>query len=167
MNAAAAGDWVDAALDATTEVASQALGFEAVVPSGQPGAAFDSPYGAYVPLTSGEDVLQLGLVAERAGCETISRALLCMAPDDAFSAESDIADAVGEIANMVAGGVKKRMDDRVPGILLGLPLFVSGGVEPHGADRSVSEVRIGDVRAQVVVLWTRGGRPAPASRRSR
>jgi hypothetical protein len=152
-------DWVSAASAAVVDVAAQALGWESSVESLE-GTAFRAPFGAYVPLSSSDSVVQLGIVAERLHCEAMSRALLGMPEDEAFGSDGDVADALGEIANMVAGSAKTRMNERIPDIVLGLPLCVNGRIECQGAEQATTEFTFGTTRARLVVLRApRGSKP--------
>lgn len=144
-------DWVGAASAAVLEVAEQALGWQASPDTNEDGV-YGAPFGAYVPLTSSESVVQLGIMGERLACEAMSRALLGMGEDESFASEGDVADAVGEIANMVAGGTKTRMSQAIPGIVLGLPLGVAGRIECQGAERATVSFRFGTTCARLVLL---------------
>jgi CheY-specific phosphatase CheX len=151
-------DWVDAALEAAMEVATSALACDVVERATAPGSALVAPFGAYVPLLATDSRLQIGVIADRTACEAMARALLGMAPDEAFGADCDVRDAIGEIANMVAGGVKTRMNGRVPGLQMGLPLCVSGHIEQlGGAEYADADLLFGDVRMAVMVLRSSGG----------
>jgi len=147
------GDWVDAAVVATVAVAAQALEREAsVLAGGEVGAPFDAPFGAYVPLSSSDSAVQFGIVAEFSDCEGLARILLGMGDGEPFESEGDVADAVGEIANMVAGAIKTRMNAEVPDIVLGLPLCVRGTIQAQGVEQVVTELGLGAMRMHVVVL---------------
>lgn len=149
--------WVSAANAAALDIASRALGWEAEVRSGETGAPFDAPFGAYVPLSSSDSVVQLGIVAELSDCAVMSRALLGMGPDEGFAAESDVADAVGEIANMLAGATKTRLSDVVQDIVLGLPLCVKGTIETQALEHVSTELAFGPIRARLMLLRSPGG----------
>jgi hypothetical protein len=159
-------DWVDAALEAAIDVATSALSCGAVERATTvPLEAIVEPFGAYVPLLATDSRLQIGVFAGRTACEAMARALLGMAPEEAFGADCDVRDAIGEIANMVAGGVKTRMNGRVPGLQMGLPLCVSGRIEQlGGAEYADADLLVGEVRTTVMVLRSSGG--ARASLRS-
>ena len=125
---AAVSDWVAAMADASTELALslgidgvELLGWHDVPPTGMAGA--------YIPLLAEDETLQLALLATPAGCADLARLLLGMESDEAVS-DADIADAVGELVNIVAGGVKQRMQEGAGGLRLGLPVFIHGYVQP-------------------------------------
>jgi CheY-specific phosphatase CheX len=159
MSDAQVDDWTRAAVAAAADVVSQALGWD--LRCVEPSEAFSSiaTCGAYVPVSSADSVLQIGLMTDRAGCEAMSRALLAMGPDEPFESPSDVTDAFGEIANMIAGGVKGRMYERVPSLRIGLPLFVHGRVEQTAAEQRTIELHLNAVRAAIVVLRVPGSVP--------
>lgn len=142
--------WADAAAAAVEEVATTALGLEACASSDE--SAEPSGFGAFVALSVGDDKVQVGVMLEPAGSETLARALLGMPEDEPFGSEGDLADAFGEIVNMVAGGVKTRMNQQLPGIQLGLPLCVKSLIPPAHALQSSRRLVIGSVQAAVIVL---------------
>jgi len=66
---------------------------------------------------------------------------------------ADIADALGEIANMVAGGIKRRMAKHDSSIKLGLPFFLHGRIEPLAKqETAITEAMIGPVTAQLLLI---------------
>ena len=144
--------WLDALVASTLEAAGAALGCpdarlvetRRALPSG--GA------GAYMPLIADQS-LQIALVASEAGCQALAKMLLGMAPTDEDLPSGDVADAVGEIVNVVAGGVKSRMAAAEPGIRLGLPIFIHGHIErTEHIDAVVADVLLGDQPAELLVL---------------
>ncbi|MBN1824886.1 MAG: chemotaxis protein CheX [Candidatus Eisenbacteria bacterium] len=147
-------EWLNAAVDATEELSTTALGFEGTeVLATQESLPHDLA-GSYIALVGEETSLQVGLASSDAGVMILAKALLGMDPDDEEAlSESDVSDALGEIANIVAGGVKNRMADRDPSMKLGLPMIVHGHVQ--ATDRmqtAIADVRIGPVEAQLLVL---------------
>lgn len=144
-------DWVVAMADASTELALslgidglEVLGWHDVPPTGMAGA--------YIPLLAEDQTLQLALLATPAGCADLSRLLLGMEPDEEVSA-ADVADAVGELVNIVAGGVKQRMQDVAGGLRLGLPVFIHGYVQPtQQLEVSLASARLGEVDTHLMAL---------------
>lgn len=156
-------DWLGAGVAAATEVATTALGCARVDTAPSSSEPSRAPFGAYVPLVAAGCQLQVGVVAEWSVCQALARALFGMEADADFEAESDVSDAIGEIANMVAGGVKTRMNERLPGLNTGLPLCVSGYVEPSaGAEHASAALLFDDVRASVRILLSTSGEPLGA-----
>jgi len=113
--------------------------------------------GAYLGLVGPEGALQIGIAAEEPVCQALAKGLLGMGPaDDALSA-SEMADAVCEIVNIVAGAFKGRVRDRVPQLTMGLPTFFHGGVQEtaHTAVK-VAEIRFGGMDAALLLIHPRG-----------
>jgi hypothetical protein len=148
---AAVSDWVAAMADASSELA-QSLGIDRVEVLGWHNVPPTGMAGAYIPLLAEDQTLQLALLASPAGCADLSRLLLGMEPDEEVS-DADVADAVGELVNIVAGGVKQRMQDVAGGLRLGLPVFIHGYVQPtQQLEISLASARIGDVEAHLMAL---------------
>ncbi|MGC3998687.1 MAG: hypothetical protein QM767_15010 [Anaeromyxobacter sp.] len=68
-----------------------------------------------------------------------------------------MADAVNEIVNIVAGGVKGRLLDRLNPLQMGLPVYFRGPAQPteHTAV-VVSDVKMGDVELSLMLVFPRG-----------
>jgi hypothetical protein len=146
----AVSDWVAAMADASTELALS-LGMDAVELLGWHDVPPTGMAGAYIPLLAEDQTLQLALLATPAGCADLSRLLLGMEPAEEVS-DADIADAVGELVNIVAGGVKQRMQGSAS-LRLGLPVFIHGYVQPtQQLEVSLASVRIGQVDSHLMAL---------------
>jgi CheY-specific phosphatase CheX len=157
-------EWVSAAEAAAAEVATTALSCSEVQLATRSTQPPQSLFGAYVPLVASDCQAQIGIVAEWPACQSLARALFGMDRDAELDADSDVGDALGEIANMVAGCVKTRMNGRVPGLNTGLPLCVSGHVEPStGAEHATLVLSFDGVLASVIVLLSPNAE-APSAR---
>ncbi len=66
----------------------------------------------------------LGVCCDMNGAKTIAAGMLCMESPDEL-ADEDLTDAMGEIANMVMGAVKTRVQDEVD-IMISIPAVVQG-----------------------------------------
>ena len=66
----------------------------------------------------------LGVCCDMDGAKAIAAGMLCMDSPDELSDE-DLVDAMGEIANMVMGAVKTRIQDDVD-IMISIPAVVQG-----------------------------------------
>jgi len=161
-------EWLGAARASASEVGTTALGCSQVEDAPEsPASKQRALFGAYVPLTADDYQLQVGVVAEWAACEALARALFGHEPGWAFEAESDVCDALGEIANMVAGGIKTRMNARVPGLSTGLPLCVSGQVEPRvGVEHVSLSLAFDELQVSVEILLSTGCGPLSALTRA-
>jgi hypothetical protein len=73
--------------------------------------------------------------------------------DEQLESEDDVADALGELVNLVAGRVKARLDGCTRAIRLGLPHHVEGHIEiPSRSEGIATPLRWGPVHAELVVL---------------
>ncbi len=115
---------------------------------------------AFIGLVGPGGGIQIGLGADPAGCETFARGLLGMPAGGEPLPGPEIADAMCEIINIVAGAFKGRVRDRASPLQMGLPVFIHGSVQAtdHTAVR-VAEVTIGAVEAVVVLVHPRAGGP--------
>ncbi len=78
----------------------------------------------------------------------ITSNMLGMEVEEAGEAEEDVNDALGEIANMVMGGVKTRIQDEIKDIAISIPNVVQG--------RQL-QTRMTEATAQLVVPVVLGG----------
>lgn len=150
------GHWRAAVEGAATEIATRALSF--------PGAIVHDPVGlersvaligAHIPLVGGGQAFQMALVSSEDGCEALSRAILCKSTGPALR-QAEIVDAIGEIVNMLAGSMKRRLAGHGAHLALGLPIFVHGYFEP--SDRlSVIALpsRFGPIETMVLIASSR------------
>lgn len=149
-------EWLAAMIDASTELATVTLGFDGVTTVGTADDVADHSAGAYIGLVGETTTVQLAMCSTIDGCKQLARALLGMTEEDEL-ADSDMADAMGEVMNIVAGTVKTRMDGRLPALKLGLPLFVTGRVySVNQPETAVLNVDVGPIRAQLVAFRPRG-----------
>lgn len=124
------GHWRAAIASAANEVATHALSF--------PGATVQDPVGlevtssmigAHIPLVGNRQAFDLALVSSADGCRALSRAILTLGPSAPLS-DAQVADAVGEIVNMLGGTMKRRMTGQGADLTLGLPIFIHGYLQP-------------------------------------
>jgi hypothetical protein len=161
-------DWQQTAVDVVLSIGTDVLAFGSCsvpLPVGEVG--LDS-HGAYVPMLSGDYSLHVGVVSSEDGCQVLTRALLGMEPDEAVSSD-DVHDAVGEIANMVAGGVKTKVVAKGADAQLGLPIFIHGHIAQTSVSQSlVTEIQFEGISVRVTVVKTARGasRAANASHSS-
>lgn len=152
--------WLTAVMDAAAEFTETTLGLEL----GDPSKVRKLPEnltGCFVALVGQEERLQIGLASDPEGCQTLARTLF--AADEELP-DSDVTDALGEIANIMAGGVKKRRGEINTGMTLGLPIVMEGHVRI--ADRQeVAHVdtAVGDVPVRLLVICNRDHADSPAS----
>jgi hypothetical protein len=142
-------NWLEAAADAAQELVSGTLAindaaWRTLVDSTIP----DGLWGAYIPLLCPGQALQLGILAKPETCRRLAQALLGMGPDEPLESDADVFDAVGEVTNLIAGGVKARVSPGVA-VTLGIPLAMRGTVFPAGDSESMA----GILRMEPDDLW--------------
>ncbi len=67
----------------------------------------------------------LAVCVSQAGAENIARNMLGMEPDEPLSIE-ETCDAIGEVANMVMGSIKTRLQDTYPALEVSIPSVITG-----------------------------------------
>jgi hypothetical protein len=148
---------LEAAFD---ETARGALGADAVAVTARGEHPRPSWQGAYLGLVGPSGALQIGLAAEEPVCQALAKGLLGMDPGDEALPAAEMADAVCEIVNIVAGAFKGRVRDRAAQLTMGLPTFFHGGVqETERTAVKVAEVRFGDLPAALLLIHPRGAAP--------
>ena len=146
-------DWLDAAVTSAEELATVALGFDGAELIGKRDDFPTELRSAIIALVSDTISVQLGIASTKEGCQHLARALLAMEPDEDDLPEDDVADAVGEVANIVAGQVKSMMGSADSPIKLGLPLFISGRFDhPDNVETALADIRVGSVPVTLIVL---------------
>ena len=151
------GAWLADLEGSVEEIATTALG----LPGMTIGRRHEAPPqldGAYLGLVGPTGAVQIGLASSAEGCQALAKGLMGMGPDDAPLPEGEMADAVCEIINIVAGAFKARVRDRASALQMGLPVFIQGAVQ--ATDRvavRVAEVRLGAVAAAVLLIHPRPG----------
>ncbi len=153
-----AEDWLSATREAAAEFASTTLdaGLEAM--DSNSALPLDLT-GCFVALVGEEDSLQIGLASDGAGCQTLAKALF--ASDDELPAE-DVSDALGEIANIIAGGVKKRMAAVQLSLAIGLPIVMQGRLRLTERQQiGQVDVKLGEVPARLLVVCNKNNLGTP------
>ncbi len=108
--------------------------------------------GAFIPLMSADESVQVGLVSTPDGAQKMARAMLQMGEGETLS-QADLADALGEATNILAGFVKRNMQPHKQNVQLGLPLYVNGHLEMTDRVRAiVSHLKMGEIPVAVIVL---------------
>ncbi len=123
--------------------------------SRQSNLPWDNTMGAWVPLVGEAFSLQLGLVSTDDGCQAIARRLLNLSPTAPLT-EEDMADAIRETVNIIAGMSKTTIEGDISLSSLGLPLFIAGHIKITKEQAAVSEmINLGDQSCYLVVLKQR------------
>jgi len=162
MTPALQANCLEALTESASEVAATVLGgapFEAS-PAND---GFGTGHGAYLGLVAQEEPIQVGILVDAAGCQAFAKALLGMEPADEDLPAADVSDAMCEIINIVAGGLKRRIAAQLT-VTLGLPLFVTGHPLPNQQQEVIARaLKIGGVPARLILL-TQKQDAAPLSR---
>jgi chemotaxis protein CheX len=114
----------DAVLDSAREVFDSMI-FIPIEPNDPaPVAAGEAALLATITFT-GEVKGCFGLCLDQPGARAVAAAMLCM-DDTEDLTENDVIDAVGEIANMVMGGIKTRLQENVRDLEISIPSVIQG-----------------------------------------
>ncbi len=138
------------------EVAGTALGLSDMVTRER----LDQPYpeyqGAYLGLVAGQGALQIGIASNEAGCQALAKGLMGMGEADPPLEASEMADAICEIVNIVAGAFKGKVRDKVGALTMGLPVFFRGPAQPTGHTAvKVARLSSGPVTAALLIVFPR------------
>jgi chemotaxis protein CheX len=130
----------DVLLDSTKEV-FETMVFMAVEESLQDGAGLGERALLGTITFKGHLEGCLSICCGQACARTIAASMLGMGSGEELS-ESDISDAIGEIANMVLGAVKSRIQNEVGGIEVSIPSVVEGRELRNSLGEGANQVRI-------------------------
>jgi hypothetical protein len=139
-------------VNSLAELASSTWGSEVEVLEPSPERFPKGIPGSYIALVGDRFNFEFGVASLWSGCETLAKKLLFMENEEVLD-ESEVADAMNEIANMIGGGVKRRMSEFDAGLKLGLPTFFEGPITPTSEqDPSYAAVVVEGVTAYLVAL---------------
>jgi CheY-specific phosphatase CheX len=98
----------------------------------------------------------IGVLSDPAGAQRLAKLFLQPEAGRALTNE-DMADAIGEIANMLGGSVQRQIAAAKDESRLGLPIFVAGEVKPgSNVAQAGMHVRAGGVDITLVVRGPKG-----------
>jgi CheY-specific phosphatase CheX len=154
------GSWLADLEGAFEECASTAMGFSGMSVTGR----HEKPpalHGAFLGLVGPAGAVQIGLASSPEGCQALAKGLMGMGPEEPALPENEMADAVCEIINIVAGAFKARVRDRASPLQMGLPVFIQGAIQPtERIAVRVADVRFGEVPAVLLLVHPRQGAEA-------
>lgn len=101
--------WLNACQDAFHDLATTTLGFDDCEGLEMRAGASRGDLSAYIRLFSDQGAYQLGLSLYSDTAHDLACVMLGLDPDEEILPPNDVADAMGEMANILAGGVKARM----------------------------------------------------------
>lgn len=155
---------LDALVESARELAGTSFGGMAFEELGSTDD-FGVGHGAYLGLSAQDEPIQVGILVDSAGCQALAKALLGMEPADEDLPDSDVGDAMCEVINMLAGGLKRRVSEQMA-VTMGLPMFVAGQPLPNHQQTAVARrLKLGEVAAHVILL-TQKQNAVPASRKA-
>ncbi|HTV19767.1 MAG TPA: chemotaxis protein CheX [Polyangiaceae bacterium] len=138
-------EWLESAAVAAQQIASEALAARELHWSGLTRDPLPGDVcGIYIPLMMDGIALQLGVLATRDVCAALASALL--GGDEPMESDEDVFDAVGEIANLIAGTFKVLLADQL-NVRVGVPLAMKGRVITLGGSQSLHGVLAIDQRS--------------------
>jgi len=148
--------WRTAIAAAAKDVAVYALSFSSAAVKDPVGLeAATAMIGAHIPLIGAGQAYDLALVASADDCQLLSRAILCLGPGPTLP-DPVIADAIGELANMLAGSMKRGLSSLGTELALGIPIFIHGYLQPTDRLSVVAfPTRLGMINTVVLVAGDR------------
>lgn len=143
-------EWLESAAEAAQQIAREALAMSELNWSGSTRDPLPGDLcGIYIPLMMDGIALQLGVLATRDVCAALASALL--GGDEPMETDEDVFDAVGEIANLIAGTFKVLLADQL-NVRVGVPLAMKGRVFTLGGSQSLHGVMTMDQRSVWLVM---------------
>lgn len=150
------GTWSEAFKDSAQELAETFLGGAELVIEREETVLPIRIAGAFLQVVSPVGPVLLGVTGGPESCDGLARLLLGMAPEDPID-QVDMTDAMGEIINIAAGGIKNRLTPTLGEIELGLPLFLMGALRAIGhIEVSTTHIVLGGHACALVVLGLSG-----------
>jgi len=144
--------WVGSIGETMTET-SELLGLGTCTPREALDGLPSGLAGAHMSITGSTGAIHLGVLAPLAAHQQIAKRMLAMEIEDEDLPVGDLADAVGEIANIIAGGVKSALSEWDDDLRLGLPVFIEGNIERSaGVAARTLRFDIDGAQVSVVVL---------------
>jgi hypothetical protein len=138
------------------EVAGTALGLADMATRERLDMPYPEYQGAYLGLVAGSGALQIGIASDEAGCQALAKGLMGMGEADPPLDPAEMADAVCEIVNIVAGAFKGKVRDKVGQLTMGLPVFFRGPAQPTGHTAvKVARLSSGPVTAALLLVFPR------------
>ncbi|MDJ0767075.1 MAG: chemotaxis protein CheX [Myxococcota bacterium] len=149
---AVAGRWLGIALEAAQEVGTGSLDLAPEFVDARDRDRSQVSSGAYIPIICGREKLHIGMASTEQGCIDLTRALLCMEPDEDDPTQEDVADAVSEIVNILAGIMQRMVPEDGPQVELGLPIFINGGIVACRLDTELATIQYGNTVVDITVI---------------
>ncbi len=122
---------LEAALQSTKDLCVTSMGLDVTAAErpDPPEATAELHRRVSIAVGSEKVTLRLSMIAGMETCTTLAKALLGAGEDEEIDGE-DVVDGVGEMMNIIAGGVKEQLNASYPSLKVGLPLWSGDPVEP-------------------------------------
>ncbi len=128
------------------ELATVVLGFENSSVIGPRDSYPEETHAAFISLDYDNGSIYVAIAADTESLRQLSRALFAMEDEEEDLPEEDIADAIGEIANILSGKVKHHLDKYNIAPSTSMPNFVPGLIEiGDNVDIALVDVQLGQI----------------------
>jgi CheY-specific phosphatase CheX len=145
--------WMTALLDSAEELARTSLGWELSRPTESVEAIPGEAIGGCVALVGDTTSAQIGLIAAPSDCQQLCKALMAGTAEDPDLEESEMVDALCEMANIMAGCLKGRLEPVTEPLKLGLPLFVRTPLRLASRQQlELAPARLGPVETRLMLI---------------
>ncbi|MDR3443005.1 MAG: chemotaxis protein CheX [Legionella sp.] len=154
-NRAILEEWIQAQAEAVADFSQEILGV--------PGSIHVAPIewmdkelclslmGASLELSNNEQLIKILLLSNEEVLTKIAKLMLMSTPGELLS-QADMMDAIKEVVNIISGGIKSRMNERMGGgILLGLPYFSQKNLISQEADVLIGKVSVANMPIYLAV----------------
>jgi hypothetical protein len=110
------------------------------------------PWGGYISLLGESDSIRLGVSASAEGCAALARGLLEL--DDGVEVPNkEVADALCEMVNIIAGHLKAKVQAQTGRLNIGLPMFLTEPPRTNGnLEVAVQSADIGGTPVALVIM---------------
>lgn len=151
-------NWLDAAIQSIEETATCALGYDGVKILKTSNEFPVDMAGSFIGLMGSSISVQLGITGSNETCQLLAKALFGMESDDEELPKADVADAVGEIVNIMIGVMKGLMSEKESNLQIGLPIFFEGNFTlTEKQEIAVAEIQLDSLNTHIVVITPNTG----------
>lgn len=116
--------WIEAVEQSAQECLISMLGLDSVELSTASELPDGDQYAAFVAVITDESCVQIGLALREEDCRKMAKRIFMVQTEEDSVSDEDMADSLGELANIIAGTAKAKVSDSVG--RLGLPLQLRG-----------------------------------------
>ncbi len=152
---------LQAALQSTQDLCTTAMGLDVTraEQADPPAVSPTEPHGcASITVGSNRVALRLSIDANMETCTKLAKALLGSGEDEEIDGQ-DVADGVGEMMNIIAGGVKHQLNESYPSLKVGSPVWKIGDPAwncPRTARSEARPILLGGNLVQLSVMMAGG-----------